>query len=297
MGIRGLFIVGETATMVPMSIPKLFLLSADPAMTKQVAGLLGGLDGQLIEASDLARSITPEAREQLRSIDALRAYVKHLIESIEPFLPGGHILLPTTDAVDAPADVLTEAVRRAVLWGRHTSMVMPVTLGSIEAGNMLSRMGNSLVFAPVCSIDQVAAILSATEEAAPEQICLIFPVADLRRYQVALAPFVRAVQQLCTDASREIQLMLQVEDYATFIWAIQAGVTAVAASPEIFTEWVAADKPMVPDAATLAQLESGTAVTAPRYDLSGEKNSFTISHPLTDALLRAQDETIAAILQ
>ncbi len=295
MGVTRLSIPGETATMDSMPIPKFFVTSADPAAIKHVAGLLAGLDGLYITVPDLASHITKSPDPRPGSIDALRAYTKHLIEAVESFLPGSHVLVDEFyDAATTP-ESLTESVRRVHLWGRHTSLVMPVTLSSIEAGNILSRMGNALVFGPVCTVDQVAAILAATEEAAPEQVIVIIDASRLKAAHIAVAPLTRAINELCVAASREIQLMVQVDHHAVLAWAIETGVPLVAATPSVYTEWTAAGSPLVADAAVAAAMEAGHT-TSQTIDLKKDKNSFTVSHPVTDDILTATTAAITSLI-
>ncbi len=292
MGIHSLFIKGETATMIPMTVPKFYIESADPSEIKQVAAALGGLDGQLITVAAILNAARSGAVEAMHSVEGLRAYMKHVIEATEPFLPGGQVLVEELYDPHATPDMLVESVRRTLLWGRQSSLVLPVCLTAIEAGNMLSRMGSSFAFSPVTTIDQAAAILSATREAAAEQVILMIPFNHITGMGLSPETLIQGIAALEQQSSPQGRLILRVETLDAFMTVCSYAVDAIAAPPEVFTAWINAGRPVEPTAV----LESDTAVpetteVVPVINLDAEQQSFTISTPYTDRALAENLDT------
>jgi hypothetical protein len=267
-----------------MSLPKFFIESADPTVVKEVALLLGGLEGQLITVDAVATMAKLQGHESLSTLEGVRAFQKHLIEAAEPFLPGGQALIEELYDPEASPEVYVESVRRTLLWGRQSSLVLPVSLPAIEAGSMLSRMGTSFAYAPVTTLDQVAAILSVTAEASPQQVTLVVPAAAVDTEVHPLSAFAVAAMNLVRTAAPQGQVLLQVTNLTDFVDAVLAGVDAVAAPPEVFAAFVAAGTSIVPGG-TDGEGAVELAAVPPVIDLKAPHQSFAISTPYTNAQL------------
>lgn len=295
MGIQRLFIEGETATMFRMPLPQFFLQSADPAETKEIATLQGGLEGQVVTVTDLVAAMSTSADAAVHTLEALRAYTKHRVEAIEPFLPGGRVYLEEFYEPNVSPDLLVESVKRAGLWGRDVTLVLPITLSSIEAMHLLSRTGASIAVGPICSIDQAAAVLAATREATAP-VVLMIPIDTLASHGVPGEPVVAAVLQFARAAAMPVTVMVEVQSLASLRWGVAAGVPAIAAPAAVLRQFAAEGEgaPRAP----LGESERALVLSAePSINLDVEQQSFALSHEVSDLYLTQNTATWKQMLE
>lgn len=263
---------------------RIFLDGGDPAETTAALAALGFLDGQTTNPTLIAKN--PEAQARLAAgkkfgKDEVYAFYKTIVQKVSKLIPHGSISIEVYADHTTTADTMVAQAVEMYTWIPNAHIKLPITTAGLAAAEELVRRKMRVNMTLCFSLEQAAAVYTATRGA--------------ERGQVFLSPFVGRLDDVGTDGISLIQNCLalfkdsdhHVEVLAASIRTnehlarvLQLGCDIVTAPLGILNEWARTGKTIPTTEPTPAK--PLTPLPFQSFDLTQPWQSFTIDHPLTE---------------
>ena len=263
---------------------KIFLDGGDPAETREVITLLGGLDGQTTNPTLIAKNPYAKARfekgEKFTRSEIMDFY-KSVVTDISKLIPGGSVSIEVYADKSTTADEMFAQGSEMFTWIPNAHIKYPTTAAGLEAAERSIKAGMRVNMTLVFTQEQAAAVHAATRGARKGDVFVSPFIGRLDDIGINGMDLIKNVRRMYDEAGSHVEVLaasIRSMDHFLSSFALRADI--LTAPAKSIKEWIAAGKPggegYTYDAKTLKPIEYQT------LDLSKDWREFDTSHPLTE---------------
>lgn len=263
---------------------KIFLDGGDPIETKEIATLLGFLDGQTTNPSLVAKNPLFIACKESGtcSDEELWNVYKTIIAEIDPYVSDSVSIEVYADANTKAEEMIAKGLILNT-WSTKAHVKLPITKEGLIAAKELVSRGIRVNMTLCFTQSQAAAVYGATAGAKEGDVFLSPFVGRLDDRGEDGMSFIKNVITMFNGSDRHVSpLVASVRSMDHFMYSIALGASIITAPAKILREWGELGMPL-PDAEYSYKVDGLTVLPYETIDLSQPWESFDLTHPLTDS--------------
>lgn len=264
---------------------KIFLDCSDTNETTKILELLGFLDGQTTNPSNMAKSPTVKTRldeGKKFSREEIYQLYKKTIQDISKILPNGSVSVEVYADANTPTETIFKQGLEMNKWIPNAHIKLPITKNGLEAAEQFVQMGININVTLVFNQEQAAAVYAATRGAKPGQVFISPFVGRLDGRGENGVELIKNIVKMYSAGDGHVQVLAaSIRNLDNLLGAISVGADIITTGFSVLQNWQQT-KLMVPDQTYIYPAKNLKEV--PYQEISLDKNwrEYNIQHELTD---------------